>query len=118
MTDIQKMILFITGFIVCASVCFAVLIPIILSGFSGEGRLVPEGGDVIGSIGRYHQINEWEKKTGEKALWNPYAFSGMPRYMNIADSFFDLLMIVPIIGMFIYIYFTEIKRYDDEKDKS
>jgi hypothetical protein len=42
--------------------------------------LSPTGSDVIGSIGKMHQLNEDDVKTKEKSLWNPYLFSGMPVY--------------------------------------
>jgi len=42
--------------------------------------LSPTGSDVIGGIGKVHQIKEFEKETGERALWNPSIFSGMPIY--------------------------------------
>ncbi len=49
-------------------------VPLLIDGKS------PIGSDVIGGIGKVHQIIEYEKETGEQALWNPYVFSGMPQY--------------------------------------
>ena len=46
-------------------------------------RLTPQGVDVLASIGTNHQIKLWQQESGEKALWNPYVFSGMPRYQRI-----------------------------------
>ena len=48
--------------------------------------LTPGGVDVISGIGKTHQISEWGKKTGEKALWNPYQFSGEPIYHRLSKS--------------------------------
>ena len=44
-----------------------------------EGKS-PVGEDVIGSKGKTHQISEVRKQTGQRVLWNPYVFSGMPIY--------------------------------------
>jgi len=38
------------------------------------------GADLISMIGKFHQIWEFQKQTGEHALWNPAMFSGMPFY--------------------------------------
>jgi len=40
------------------------------------------GSDVVSGIGKTHKIKEFEKKTGEKPLWNPYMFTGMPIYQR------------------------------------
>jgi hypothetical protein len=42
--------------------------------------LVPRGVDVLASIGGGHQIREFQSATGERALYNPAMFSGMPIY--------------------------------------
>ncbi len=39
-----------------------------------------KGSDVVSGIGNTHQIKLYEEKTGERALWNPYMFAGMPVY--------------------------------------
>ncbi len=38
------------------------------------------GSDLVSGIGKRHQIIQFQKQTGEWALWNPYIFSGMPYY--------------------------------------
>ncbi len=38
------------------------------------------GADLVSMIGKFHQIWEFQKQTGEHALWNPAIFSGMPFY--------------------------------------
>ena len=48
--------------------------------------LSPTGADVIGGIGKVHQIKEFEKVTGKQALWNPYVFSGMPLYYRLSSN--------------------------------
>ena len=57
-------------------------------------HLVPQGVDVIGSVGEIHQIQQYNKKSGEVSLWNPYLFSGMPRYFRIIPQIpsFDTLI--------------------------
>jgi len=41
------------------------------------------GTDVVSAIGKAHQLKEYEKRTGEQPLWNPYMFSGMPLYQRL-----------------------------------
>jgi len=38
------------------------------------------GSDEVSGIGTTHQVNEFTETTGERALWNPFVFGGMPRY--------------------------------------
>ena len=65
-----------------------ILEPVVIDG------LIPQGVDVIGSVGEIHQIQQYNKKTGEVSLWNPYIFSGMPRYFRIVPQVpsFDTLI--------------------------
>jgi len=51
--------------------------PLVIDGLS------PQGVDVLASIGQKNQISEYYKETGERALWNPYIFSGMPTYQRM-----------------------------------
>ena len=46
--------------------------------------LSPTGTDVIGGLGKTHQVNTFEKQTGERPLWNPYIFSGLPLYHRLS----------------------------------
>ncbi len=50
--------------------------PLVFEGLS------PTGSDVIGSIGSLNQLNKNYKETGERPLWNPYVFAGMPIYFR------------------------------------
>ena len=52
--------------------------PMVIDGLS------PQGVDVLSSISVNHKVQEWQNKTGEYALWNPYIFSGMPRYQRFS----------------------------------
>jgi hypothetical protein len=42
--------------------------------------LYPGGTDVIGSVGAGNLMTQISEKTGERAMWNPAMFSGMPSY--------------------------------------
>lgn len=42
--------------------------------------LYPGGTDVVGSVGATNMMSEISKNTGERAMWNPAMFSGMPTY--------------------------------------
>lgn len=57
-----------------------------------QRELTPGGADVIGSMGNTYQIHEWTKRTGEKALWNPYQFSGTPIYHRQSKSLLNILI--------------------------
>ncbi len=70
-------------------------------------RLTPQGVDVLASIGTNHQIKLWQQESGEKALWNPYVFSGMPRYQRIPPVTPSFDTVLNILGRFfnnIFIY--------------
>lgn len=43
-------------------------------------RKTVEGVDVVGSIGQNKQWVDYQKESGEAALWNPAIFGGMPIY--------------------------------------
>jgi len=62
------------------SIHAVILKPMVLDG------LVPQGVDIVGSKGEGHQAGEYQKRTGEPALWNPYLFSGMPRYFRMGPQ--------------------------------
>lgn len=64
--------------------------PLLIDGLS------PTGADVVGGIGKVHQIKEFQKETGERALWNPYVFSGMPLYHRLSSNDFALDKIISI----------------------
>ena len=81
--------------------------PMVLDG------LIPQGVDVVASKGQSKQISEFAKKSGEKALWNPYMFSGQPIYfrfnpqtpsidtvVNFFQRFFGTAFIWYLVGSF------------------
>jgi hypothetical protein len=51
--------------------------PIVFDGLDSSGS------DVIANIGNTHAAKQFEKETGERSLWNPNVFAGMPRYHRI-----------------------------------
>jgi len=53
-------------------------------------QLEPSGGDRIGSIGKTHQYTQYNKTTGETALWNPNIFCGLPIYYNLNSNAFHI----------------------------
>lgn len=50
-----------------------------------EGKVIHQS-DVINYIGMSKEAVEWEKKTGEVALWSNNMFGGMPTYLTINVS--------------------------------
>ena len=84
--------------------------PLVIDGLS------PQGVDVLASIGTNHQVNEWQDKTGETALWNPYVFAGMPRYQRLNPVTYSVDTILNALGLllnnvFIYYLFAAIGMY-------
>ena len=69
-------------------------------------HLSPQGVDVIGGIGKTHQISEYQKETGERALWNPYIFSGMPVYHRISARAFSVDNLLAWISRLFHIVFV------------
>ncbi len=63
-------------------------------------HLVPRGVDVLASTAINHQVNDWSKKTGEIALWNPDIFAGMPRYQRLSPVTFSIDSILSYLGRF------------------
>ena len=84
--------------------------PMVIDGLS------PQGVDVVASLASSHQNKVFEKETGEKALWNPYKFSGMPTYHRHGPVAFSIDNILNNLGkifnnMFIYYLFGVFGMY-------
>lgn len=78
--------------------------------------LEANGADVVSNIGISHQVKQFMEDGGERALWNPYMFAGMPTYhrhggitwsvdtfVNVLDSAIDWRIwyfMIGVIGMF------------------
>jgi len=79
-------------------------------------RLTPQGVDVVSNLASTHQTKQFEKETGEKALWNPYKFSGMPTYHRHSPVAFSIDNILGSLGRifnntFIYYLFGALGLY-------
>jgi hypothetical protein len=71
-------------------------------------RLSPQGVDVIGSIGKSHQLAEYKKENGERALWNPYIFAGMPVYHRFSAQVWSVDNLISYMSRLftpIYLYY-------------
>ena len=53
-------------------------------------KLSPAGVDVIAAKGKSHQSVEYMQKSGERALWNPAIFAGMPNYYDFPPLTFSI----------------------------
>ncbi len=83
-------------FPILISIMMAVLLkPMVIDG------LVPQGVDVLGSKGQTHQIKEFKSQTGEKALYNPYLFGGMPIYFRIPPEAVSIDTLFSYLGKFL-----------------
>lgn len=60
--------------------------------------LVPQGVDIVGSVGESHQVSDNSERTGEVPLWNPYLFAGMPRYFRLGPQTPSIDTIINLIG--------------------
>ena len=79
-------------------------------------RLSPQGVDVVGSRGRTHQVSEFTQKSGERTLWNPYVFSGMPLYHRLSAALWSPDFLLGKLGrlfniVFIYYLFGALGMY-------
>lgn len=66
--------------------------PLVIDGLSAQGV------DVVGSLGKTHQISEYNKQASDRALWNPSLFAGMPVYHRISARTFSLDSLLQIFG--------------------
>ncbi len=66
------------------------IILLILNKPTALDGLSPQGTDVVAGVGKTHLINEFTKKTGELAFWNPAIFAGMPHYNDIGPLAFSV----------------------------
>lgn len=80
-----------------------ILIPLIYS-FSPYlfENLRPTGTDVVASKGETNLYKQWQDETGEKALWNPNIFCGMPAYPRITPMIFHVDSFIRLLDSFAY----------------
>jgi len=103
------------GIVIIVVVTFIVFSDLTIKG------MTPAGGDVIASKGKTNQMKQYQDQTGEKSLWNPAIFCGMPQYHRfgpqswsldiLASYFFDenagqvvVYYIIGATGMFVLLY--------------
>ncbi|KAA3610154.1 MAG: hypothetical protein D8M58_07015 [Calditrichaeota bacterium] len=88
--------------VILTAILVFILKPMVIDGLS------PQGVDVLASIGTNHKVLDWTKESGDKALWNPNVFAGMPRYQRIPPVTFSIDTILNWLGRFfnnIFIYY-------------
>ena len=66
---------------------------------------VPQGVDVIGSIGQNSQYIKHQDDTGETVLWNPYVFAGNPIYFKLNAQIPSLDSLINWLGKYFGIIF-------------
>jgi hypothetical protein len=86
-----------------------ILIPLIIN-FSPYlfENLRPIGTDIVASKGQTNLYLEWQEESGERALWNPNVFSGMPTYHRITPKIFHfdtLIAYLDQVGYWAFFYF-------------
>jgi len=80
-------------FSVLLVILFIILLkPLVIDGLS------PQGVDVVASIASTHQTEQYYEQTGERALWNPYKFSGMPQYHRFGPVAFSVDNLLNMLG--------------------
>lgn len=89
------------GILIFVIILFLVVLlkPLVVDGLSAQGV------DVVGSLGKTHQISEYYKETGDRALWNPSLFAGMPVYHRISARAFSVDNLLQLFGRFFSIVF-------------
>jgi len=65
----------------------------------------PLGVDSVASMASTHLYRLWEKESGDKALWNPNTFSGMPTYHRISPKILHPDILLSFLGRMSYLYF-------------
>ncbi|MBD3223797.1 MAG: hypothetical protein GF313_03660 [Caldithrix sp.] len=93
-----------TLFIVVALIILAFLTkPMLIDGLS------PQGVDVVASVGQKNQVWEHGKESGERVLWNPYIFGGMPLYQRQPAQAFSADNLLKWLGKLfhnVYIFYV------------
>ncbi len=65
-------------------------------------NLRPVGTDIVASKGQTNLYLEWQEETGERALWNPFVFSGMPTYHRISPRIIHIDSLISLLDGFSY----------------
>jgi hypothetical protein len=67
--------------------------------------LRPAGVDISASKGSTNLIQEYQKESGERALWNPNIFAGMPVYPRITPKIAHVDTLLSFMSKILYTYF-------------
>jgi len=70
--------------------------------FQGER---PAGVDISASKGKTNLYVDYQEKSGEKVLWNPNVFAGMPVYPRITPATIHIDSFISLLSKGIYMYF-------------
>ncbi|MEA3392388.1 MAG: hypothetical protein U9Q91_05370 [Candidatus Marinimicrobia bacterium] len=70
--------------------------------FNGER---PAGVDISASKGNTNLYVKYQEESGEKALWNPNIFAGMPVYPRITPGIIHADNFIKLLGKVVYAYF-------------
>ncbi len=65
----------------------------------------PMGVDISASMGSNQLIRQYEKESGERALWNPNVFAGTPVYPRITPDIVHVDSLLKYLGEISYTYF-------------
>lgn len=89
------------GILILAIIVFLIVLlkPLVIDGLSAQGV------DVVGSLGKTHQISVYNKQTNDRALWNPSLFAGMPVYHRISARAFSVDNLLQLFGRLFSVVF-------------
>lgn len=65
----------------------------------------PTGVDITASKGNTNLYVKYQEESGEKVLWNPNIFAGMPVYPRITPTIIHVDNFVSLLGKVVYSYF-------------
>ena len=69
----------------------------------------PTGVDISASKGNTNLYVKYQEESGEKVLWNPNIFAGMPVYPRITPTIIHADSFISLLGKVIYSYFLSIR---------
>ncbi len=89
------------GLLIFIIILFLVVLlkPLVIDGLSAQGV------DVVGYLGKTHQISVYNKLANDRALWNPSLFAGMPLYHRISARAFSVDNLLQLFGRLFSVVF-------------
>ncbi|MDD5710459.1 MAG: hypothetical protein PHC77_08050, partial [Candidatus Marinimicrobia bacterium] len=92
---------------IAASVIAVVLLAVLFYFFSPMifKGLRPSGVDISASRGSTNLYLQYQKESGERVLWNPNIFAGMPVYPRITPSIFHIDTLINLLDKIAYSFF-------------